>query len=300
MKKELFATMYELLAKKGIAGVSFGNPEVRVYVESWSDAWRVPEKILGYETKVIVSGRFKTLVSKYAKRTRRFFPVPGGVSCSHEKGFPGTLGGVVEWRGKKVWITNNHVAALSNNAKIGDKIYQPAKQYGGRPVGRLVYFNKIDPNGVNTVDVALVEPLNSMLISDEIVDVGKISGLGPASVGLEVMKQGMNCLTEGKIVDVGATIKVWGFPWGYSIFADQIITTGMAEAGDSGSILLDKKRRMVGLIFSGSPKYTAANRVENIVSATGISLPGAAPRGAIALLALAPLLILLHRQLRTR
>jgi len=290
-KKEIFMAMYEILAKKGIAGVSFKNPEIRVYVESWADVWRVPEKIFGYETKVIVSGKFRTLASKYEKMIKKYKPVPGGVSCSHKNGPPGTLGGMVFWRGKRVWISNNHVVALCNRAKIGDLIYQPAKIYGGRPVGRLADFVPIDPHGVNTVDAAVVEPLKPDLISDKIVDIGRAVGVSSATVGMKVIKQGMNCLTEGEVVDVGAMIKVYGYPWGYSIFGDQIITTRMAEPGDSGSLLLTKDKKVVGLVFAGAAKYTAVNRIENVMSELGISILGYIPARTMAALFLIPLFL---------
>ncbi len=298
MKKEVFMAMYEILAKKGIAGVSFKNPEIRVYVEDWYAASLVPEKIMGYETKVIVSGRFKILVSKFEKFLKPYTPVPGGVSCSHIKGPPGTLGGVVIWRGKKVWISNNHVVALCNSAKIGDPIVQPANSK--RVIGRLANFVPIEPHAPNTVDAAIVEPIKPDLVSEEIIGIGKYSGVESATVGMRVIKQGLNCLTEGKVVDVGAMIKVHGYPFGYAIFIDQIITTKMAEPGDSGSLLLSKDKKVVGLVFAGAVKYTAANRIENVMSELGVSVPGYTPPGAISLLFLIPFAIPLLRRLRTR
>ena len=51
---------------------------------------------------------------------------------------------------------------------------------------------------------------------------------------------------------------------GTALFEDQIVTSPMAEPGDSGSLGLTEDRRIVGLLFAGSPLATLFNTVENV------------------------------------
>jgi hypothetical protein len=47
----------------------------------------------------------------------------------------------------------------------------------------------------------------------------------------------------------------------------------MSQGGDSGSAVLDDQNRLVGLLFAGSSNSTIINRIQNVFTALGVSLP---------------------------
>jgi len=89
---------------------------------------RVPPNILGIPTDVIETGVLKALA---VDPTKKFRPAPGGVSIGHPDITAGTLGCVIENGGELYILSNNHVMANSNLAKIGDPILQPGPYDGG-------------------------------------------------------------------------------------------------------------------------------------------------------------------------
>lgn len=87
-------------------------------------------------------------------------PAPGGVSLGHPQVTAGTLGMWLHKNGKPVILSNNHVIANSNNASIGDNIYQPGDADGGSfsdTIAKLLQFKPIDWNGNNLIDAAIAE-----------------------------------------------------------------------------------------------------------------------------------------------
>jgi S1-C subfamily serine protease len=87
-------------------------------------------------------------------------PMMAGISCGHFSITAGTLGLFVEKDGKPYILSNNHVMADSNKAKIGDPIYQPGPYDGGRSrhtVAHLSEFPVISFAARNKVDAALAE-----------------------------------------------------------------------------------------------------------------------------------------------
>jgi len=290
--------MKKLLLQKGITGVSDPNGKVRIYCETREDAEKLlmemPEvKVAGisYEVEPIVSGRFFALQS----RTEKWRTAPGGVSIGHPLVTGGTLGAVLyDNTGRKVILSNNHILAASNQGKIGDKILQPAKYDGGTDadaIATLYKFVELKQDG-NLVDAALALPLSDNLVSEDILGIGTPTGFGTAVEGMHVKKSGRTTgVTEGTVFDTKATIKVYGYPWGYSTFEDQIIITpAMMDGGDSGCVILDDSNRIVGLGFAGSDKFAVANKIQYVVSMLGLSERGVAPTspslGAVGLLLL--------------
>ncbi|MEW6567157.1 MAG: hypothetical protein AB1449_03140 [Chloroflexota bacterium] len=102
----------------------------------------VPETIGGVATDVVEVGDLRPLQS----RSSRFRPAPGGVSIGHYQVTAGTLGCLVRDRasGRRLILSNNHVLASSNNARVGDPILQPGSIDGGREpddvIGHLERF----------------------------------------------------------------------------------------------------------------------------------------------------------------
>jgi len=104
---------------------------------------RVPSKIKGIVTDVIEVGKIDALaIDKKAKHR----PCPMGTSGGHPRVTAGTNGELLRDKkeGKICIGTNNHVAANSNDAKIGDPYLQPGVYDGGKDpadvIGKLLRF----------------------------------------------------------------------------------------------------------------------------------------------------------------
>jgi hypothetical protein len=104
----------------------------------------VPKTLKGYKTDVIEVGHIKALQVDPKKKHR---PAPCGVSIGHKSVTAGTLGCLVKKNGQTFILSNNHVLANSNNAKVGDEIIQPGSYDGGTlndQLTNLAEFIKID------------------------------------------------------------------------------------------------------------------------------------------------------------
>ena len=106
----------------------------------------IPRSIEGVPIDVVEVGDLRAL----QEPTDRWRPAPGGVSLGHYKVTAGTLGVVVKDRasGARLILSNNHVLANSNDARIGDPILQPGAADGGQnrsdTIALLERFQSID------------------------------------------------------------------------------------------------------------------------------------------------------------
>ena len=92
---------------------------------------RVSKSYDGIPTDVYEVGDIKAFTTP-AERQAKWRPTaPGGVSIGHHKTTAGTLGCLVRKNGSPYILSNNHVLANSNDAKIGDSILQPGPYDGG-------------------------------------------------------------------------------------------------------------------------------------------------------------------------
>jgi len=130
----------------------------------------------------------------------------------------------------------------------------------------------------NKVDVAWAKPTTREDLA-EIIDVGKIAGRWREEeksklIGTVVQKSGRTtCLTWGKITDYPLTLQVNYGEHGIAYFIDQIgfrpkDKPPVIKGGDSGSLLLDEEKKVVGLCFAGSYNgdFGVANTVWNIIN----------------------------------
>ena len=263
----------------------------------------IPAQIESTSTDVIETGIIRALED----RTKRWRPAPGGVSIGHEKITAGTLGCLVEKGGKKYILSNNHVLANSNEGVIGDAILQPGTYDGGAfpydRIATLAEFVKInfiggDGCGIskaitkllnfitksiksgsrfatsrvglpeNRVDAAIAEPLDANWVLDEILEVGKLLGIGEATLGLGVKKSGRTSgLTRGTIDVMNVAVQVQYSDTKVAYFVDQLQAGAMSEGGDSGSAVVDNENRLIGLLFAGSDATTIINPIGEVFSA---------------------------------
>ena len=128
----------------------------------------------------------------------------------------------------------------------------------------------------NKVDCALAKPTNQDDVNPYITGIGAVTGVGGPVVGLEVMKSGRTTdITEGKITSIDTMCNVNMGDGGYAIFEDQMIIEGVngkpfSAGGDSGSLIVDKSHKAIGLLFAGSDKITIGNEIQNVLDALGV------------------------------
>jgi len=314
---EAFAVEQEdLFAKSNVVGVASGHkitkgvdtgkPCVTVFVSQklLPEELRMDDKIApeiaGYKTDVIETGEIfagpeltsdeevsikEELGIEVLKQRVR--PVMGGFSVGHPRITAGTIatcvyrGSVPGIPGKYYILSNNHVLANSNNARIGDPILQPGSYDGGTIpkdiVARLSAYVPIrwktpTSTPLNYVDAAIAEgPFH--LLNREIYWIGYVKQVSRPSLGLLVEKTGRTTnFTTGKIIGLNATVDVNYGGGRVARFARQIITSRMSAPGDSGSLVCDTKEGAVGLLFAGSSRVTVLNNIVYVIRYLGIRL----------------------------
>jgi S1-C subfamily serine protease len=270
----------------------------------------IPAQIQGVVTDVYPTGIIYAQVDHKA----RFRPAPGGVSIGHRYITAGTLGCLVKKHDTVYILSNNHVLANTNEAEINDIILQPGLFDGGSSdknhLARLSEFVPITFDGAksscflgraaasllngisfltgsrtrlipvrkaageNLVDAALAQPINGNDVKNEILQIGAVSGVAEAHLGMAIKKSGRTTgYTTGVIQQVDATVKVNYGENKNAIFVDQLIAGTMSQGGDSGSAVLNNKNKLIGLLFAGSNNSTIINRIQNVFQLLEISLP---------------------------
>jgi hypothetical protein len=194
-------------------------------------------------------------------------PLKIGGSVAHFAVTAGTLGGFVRRRGRDeaLILSNNHVLANENRAKVGDAVLQPGPYDGGTRgrdrVARLERFVRLKTRGVNLVDSATAT-LNRGIDYDAAVltGLGRLKGVAAASVdeGTRVAKVGRTTgVTRGRVTAFELDDVVVAYDIGNASFDDQIEIEGAGSApfsdgGDSGSLIVDRGGYAVAQLFAGS------------------------------------------------
>jgi hypothetical protein len=295
---------------KFIGGVDTGRDAIVVYVtkkvplSELSKADIVPKKIRGLESDVKISGEIRALA---VDRTTKWRPAPGGVSIGHPDITAGTLGMVVKKNGVRHILSNNHVLANCNDANIGDQTWQPGKADGGVSIDIIGHLTNFVPIGfisesscpiwrliirglnkvagwlgsssslhavstpINKVDCALSTPIDDEDISDEILEIGKAAGFNlEVKVDDAVKKSGRTTgVNHGTVIGVEGVANV-GYGDKIAMFEDQIVTTPIAQGGDSGSMVLNENDEVIGHLFAGSDTLTIVNKIANTIEALGL------------------------------
>lgn len=128
------------------------------------------------------------------------------------------------------------------------------------------------PLAVNEVDAAVAKPLDPAMISDEILEIGKISGTLKPSLGMFVRKSGRTTgLTTGEITILDAVVNIQYDSGTTATFDNQIVTGPMSKGGDSGALLVAQNIPVaVGLLFAGSDQSTIYNPIEAVMRCLNI------------------------------
>lgn len=141
-----------------------------------------------------------------------------------------------------------------------------------RPDYRLKLFKSFAAE--NLVDCAVALPDKPGLIDQAIMDIGAVRGTGEVKVGDMVKKSGRTTgLTTGKVIAIGASLKVTMENDNEAWFGDQVVTDMRSGPGDSGSLVVSEDHQAVGLLFAGSEQYSIFNRIQNIIDALEVDFP---------------------------
>lgn len=266
----------------------------------------IPMRIQGYQTDVVESG----IIRAY-EQVLRLRPAQPGISIGNFRVTAGTFGALVYDQKSKqpLILSNNHVLANATNGRdrraiIGDPIVQPGTYDGGMPpedtIGRLLRYVPIEAsalpeaqqaasgllapgfsgrleqsgNGIksNVVDCALAEPLQPDLVDPEVLGLGEPREPIEPELDMKVLKSGRTTgITEGGVLLKDVVLRVDFGDVGIAVFSDQVVSNIESGPGDSGSLIMDRGNRPVGLLFAGGNGLTVFNRISNVTRALGVS-----------------------------
>lgn len=266
-----------------IVGIGVGQDGIRVYVEGDSlPAGAVPDAFNGLQTNIIPTPGF-TIGPAPALSLSATRPTPCGTSIGRTPAGTGTLGCLVQAdQGTTYILSNNHVLADSNRARVGDLIMQPSRGDGGVIPGdiiaELMMWVPLGFTGAaNYIDAALAKVLDPNLVLPDIQQIGRLSpGVATATAGLSVCKHGRTTgYTIGTIRAVSVDISVrtsQGMAW----FKNQIEIDAdpppFSQPGDSGSLIVEQGNNVpVGLLFAGDGTRTLANPIDEVLTAFDVT-----------------------------
>jgi hypothetical protein len=209
-------------------------------------------------------------------------------------------------------VLANATDGHDGKSRIGDPVYQPGSYDGGTDddtIGHLVRFVpfcrysknvdcKLASMGVRTanaiiktvrphynlrletlgaanlVDCALARPSKPELIGQEILEIGRVKGTGEFVPGAQVRKSGRTSgLTTGTVKAVKVSLNVnMGHGNDVVRFNEQVMAELKSLPGDSGSLIVDRENRAVGLLFAGSNEYTVFNPIQTVCDQLGVDI----------------------------
>ena len=213
--------------------------------------------------------RFVGRIAKHAMpwyRTRQR-PLLPGCSIGHYKISAGTIGAIAQERktGRDVILSNNHVLANENLAKVGDAILQAGIADRGvrsrDTVAKLSKWIELTGKRANSVDAAIAQLAKSIDFDPlSYKGIGKLAGTrtAPLLPGTKVRKIGRTTgVTRGRVSAIEVDTVVIEYDMGELWFDNQIEIesigrSAFSAAGDSGALILDEDNLGCALLFAGS------------------------------------------------
>lgn len=282
------------VAYKTTKGKKTKQLSLKVYVEKKQPKSRCNKSELVPKTVSVAAGKLPTDVVEIGKmslqmNTGRGRPAQPGLGLGHGSVQVGTFGCLVMRRGSERLhiLSNAHVLADQGLAQLGDPILQPAAGDGGL-VGsdRLAQLSDWVPMQFSTssfpnlVDAAIAQVRKSAVRSD-ILDIGLPAGIAWVRIGSEVKKSGRTSgFTMGQVIDSNFRVSFLyknpsSSPPGQFARAglqDQVLCTRYSDVGDSGSAVLNRDNRVVGLHFAGSSSASAFNKIHHVMNLLDLEL----------------------------
>lgn len=293
----------DLLAREGVTAVDIDykithgkathEMAIIVFVEKKRDVpkgQQIPKTIKGIKTDVWegsfspfqlapereISNRTVSVQDEIAD------PIIGGVSVGpFDREISGTLGIVLTTEyGANVMISSTHVLASSPHTTQGDPIIQPALPYGGHwPESYAGPFFMGFLGQPYNVDAALATIPIRNVVPKNIRTIGNTAGHDVTFPGDDVAKFGRTTqFTTGKVVSDTFTFTL-DYPYfGRHTYYNQLRIQqinpmdAFAEPGDSGAIVVNEDREVVGMVMGGGRTdsgnhYTVANPIDDIIRA---------------------------------
>ncbi len=220
-------------------------------------------------------------------RAAHIDPLQGGISIANEflNGY-GTLGCLVVDRqtGSPMVLSNWHVLAKSrsiNYIPVGQRIYQPGPLDGGSSADVIATFTR---HGIeHGLDAAVATLTGPRQLTNYQFGLGPVQGVGPAGLGMEVVKSGRQSgLTRGWVTAVGGVIKMKYSSLPGLTLIGNVVTIDphssfeqVSGPGDSGSLWLDERTmQAVGLHFAGSnrPERALALDIQPVLAAMDVAM----------------------------
>ena len=202
-------------------------------------------------------------------------PIPGGVACSAQNS--GTTGTtylpLFDDDDNAYMASNNHVIAHTNQAEVGDRVYQSSRTRGGAPVGRLAGYIPLKSGA--SVDIAWARLNEGTYVTDEIHNFDypdEAATVSLPAVGDTVAKSGVTTgVSAAEVRSIDSSVNV-NFSNGEVWRIDNcIITSNMSSPGDSGAPVLGQDNTIVGALFAGSDTITVVSAAGQIEAETGLT-----------------------------
>ena len=275
-----------LMAADGVVGTGTtrlpdGRYAVKIMTRDAAAGKGMPTYLDGVPVVVANTGEF------YAQSyTGAYNPVPCGVSTGNtNECAAGTIGCVVtKTNGVNYFLSNNHVFARQNKAKIGEDIVQPGK-YDAVPqcsgaVNTVADLSQFKPisfglRGSNDIDAAIAQ-IRGTTYTAQMVNDGYFPGPGTAiaTVGMSVKKTGRTTeVTTGTVTAINVSVYI-NYSSRIARFVNQIEFTNISGAGDSGSLIVTNNgiNTPVALLFAGSSSSTIGNPIGRVLNYFGVTI----------------------------
>jgi hypothetical protein len=191
-------------------------------------------------------------------------PLRIGSSVGHASGTTGTLGCFVRQAdGRVKMLSNNHVLAAENAARVGDAVLQPGdRDLGHMPddvVGELASFVELTTLETNSVDCAVALLRDGLEADARSLAGGELDGIATDEEAIEVEKVGRTTgATRGRVTAIGLINVIVTYDIGDIRFDGVMqVESGhqqpFSDAGDSGALVYTADtHRAVGLLFAGT------------------------------------------------
>jgi hypothetical protein len=276
----------------GLAPVGAGRARVAVRLASPADRvlLRGLEAAAAAEVDLRVIGPVRALSSPSPTALRRpVRPLRPGLSIGHPSVTAGTLGGFVRLDGRLAVLSNNHVLAAGDAARIGDPVLQPGSADGGDDGDRIATLRAFQrlTGAANLVDAAVAVLDEGIVAEPGNLPGGPLDGVVAASADIDpevlVEKIGRTSgHTRGRISAVEVDGVAVQYDDGVHVFDDQVEIEGVRGAfsagGDSGSVIWRcADRAPLALLFAGSDEggstgggVTFANPLATVLDTIGM------------------------------
>lgn len=213
--------------------------------------------------------------------TSRTDPLRGGLSISTPYYGSGTLGGIVRDRTtqQEMILSNWHVLVTYWGAPRGQPILQPGRDDGGASTDVVATLERDAMS--NNLDAAVALLNDSRRPSNDQLEIGPVTGVSRAELGMEVVKSGRSSgRTWGRVTGIGGVQRLRYS--GLERLVREVVTIDprqpgeeVSRGGDSGSWWLNSAtRQAVGLHFAGgnAPERALALDMQAVLEALNVDI----------------------------